>query len=1005
MLKFVSVLFTLFLFVSCVGEVPKLSPISLISTSFNPGNYSSFAGGIIIVGEDQSGNKIHKSFPNGIVTPFPLTRGDWKFYAVGYDGVSYVENSVTKIAQMEGTISCGTSEVSVKLGKETTIDLNLTPGGCSGALYRDLKIRTMKVEPCLYFGVHNFNSSVYTPSPAFTLNECSRIPSEQWGVTTYYRFVAQNVINGEYSDGLKSRCAIAFGGDFAHQIPTSVVPIKIQTYRSQTLCERDDYKQNEFVFENGLQHENPSEFDSEYATSSDVLYIPEAHTKRFRSPFMNTIPRLLCKSGLNDADCLQTTFSSTRSYTIEWDKPLKDILLISDPKDNACDTIGTNSRFFQISDCKIKNKLLYATLSRNKLTCQDSATAGTLTYKDIKFRDGKMYMLYVKAGSSYVAVYNEGGQLLIEYNVGPASTNWNALAVGKDDHFWVANAASSAVIRYKPNGPTSFTPENALFGANGIAAESLEVSEDGNYLFVGKQGTNDIFVYELVSGFMQNVDTITLGEDVRKIQFYDGKLYAHGSDSPGVSNGTFYRMAFNAGELSILQSPSAATSKTFHVDKGYFIIVGSGNEALVFPNMVSQGLMTGAYGTGVNAFSGNVNRLQIVNYQLYGFEHGTNTLRTMGWTPASWTSGTWVTGAGSTDACSEPIITIFEDGVSKTFLSLATSKTLPDNIQRNKELYRASAKLVGIREFNYSLITLVKEMTEDQTRLNTGGYLSQAQRLLGPQGVGGMLYDFNDCTSIKTALLGGTIHRSYAVEDPYRGYQSYDIRIQSNEDIIHPFICDDSLVNSSCPNKYELQIDVASTGLFETESYQMKLKCDSKVGQLRYNRVNGNRSAKEQYFWNTNDQDQQRYDAYKLSQDSGYQSREMAMVFKQNNLVKGRSVLFEEWTNYRRVAIDQYERFTNDHAVYHEELAGFTSGVPSGDPSLFSNATYNALRDDNEHSGNSTACMSNTETNLDVALNNCNIAPIGLSNSKNIPLRLDSIENSASFMNYFNTFP
>lgn len=1010
MLRFFAFLNIILLFASCVGEVPKLSPISMISTTFNPGNYSSFAGGVIIVGTDQSGNKIHKSFPNGVITPFPITRGDWKFYGVGYDGVSYVENSVTKIAQMEGAISCGTAELSVKLGKEATIDLNMTPGGCSGALYRDLKIQNVKVEPCSYFGVYDHPNNIFYPNATFGLNTCSTIPTDLWGSSTYYRIITLKNDNGVLSEGLKSRCTLSFLSDTAHMIPNATIPVKIKTYISPESCQADDYSHNEFLFSDGLNVQRPYDFDSELqeATSSlSVLHIPEALTKRYKSPFMNNVPRLLCKNGSGQfVDCYNSTYTSSRNITVDWNKPFKEKLLYSDAASNACETLATNSRYFRLSDCKIKNKFLYASVSRNKLSCLDSANSSSLTFKDIKYRNNKMYILYVKAGSSYVGIYDEGGQLLHEQPVGPSNTSFNALAVGKDNTFWVSNAASVAVIKYSPSGAT-FTATNALFGANGISAESLEVSEDGNYLFVGEQGTNEIIVYELSTGLMNQVDSITLSSLVRKLQFYDGKLYAHATNNPGVVNGTFYRIGFNAGELDILQSPAANTSKTFHIDKGYFITIGSGNEALVFPNMVSQGLMTGAYGTGVNTFAGNVDRLQIVNYKLYGFAYNTNSMLTIGWTPANWATGTWVTGAAIADTCSENFM-IYENGKARATLTAATSKAFPDNNQKNRPVLEAASRFVGQRYLDFTKITDLKEVSEEQLRIATGGYLSQAQRILGTHGVGGMLYEFNDCNSIKTALLGGPIRRSYAVDDPYRGYQSYDIKIETNNDSVPSFICDDANFNTPCARQYDMKIAVSSTGLFEREGYRLKLKCDAKVGQLYYERNSGTSSAKEMYYWNTNDYEQRsRVDAYKMKKESGYTSYELGLLYKIYDDVRARNVQREDWTNYRRATINQYEIDDVIHSVRFEEVAGFTSGVPVGDPSAFSTANYDALKTQTDYVGPETGCLDRTAAppSIDVAPCGKTLASIIIQNSKSIPLSLQSLEDPVAFENLFNSFP
>ena len=977
------ILILLFIFSSCNSDTAKLSEISKVSANFNTGS-TSFTGGVTIVGvRTDSNDKVVVSFSDGVMKPIKLDRGDWTFYGIGYDGPS----------KMAGTMSCGMTSINVRGGSSTSVNLNFSEDGCSGKLARTVKFHTLQVDHCNAFYNYDTNTDSFTPqsdySPGVT---CEGLPNDQKNVPalTYYTLTAMNLSAGKFSDGFTSSCRMYNNVSERIKVPVAVFPYTVRIYRSLQECQANLIPHNEFKMLNGLEANYSSEFDSKLKElsadkSNTRLVVPTAHTKRWKSPFMANIPRFLCNGGLDCFDNLTPVIPDPTplpaAYTgyVIWNAPKTNQLLISDFAGSNCNDIRYDSKYFGIKDCKIKNRHVYATVVRNELTCKPQ-TDPNYIYRDLYERDGKIYILYSEGLSGKVDVLNRQGEKLVTFSLPDIFDN---IAVKSNGEIFV----SSELIGMKsfiPSG-SSLVPN---FEDSGLLVSEFDITPDGEYIFFADSPSGRMMrTYSVSEGI--SIHAKSLLQDIRKIQYYpgDNKLYTMVNNSPNTSNvGAIVSQSVEAGAtgnpIAVL---GAAFLSGFHIlnDILYVYGIGDGPGHVISMRKNNSGIWNTVNGLSGNSFlSSTGDRFIAVDNFAYTFEYGSSNLISNKFK----LNGEWdkPVDAGN---CIETFNLKYQ-GQNQT-VSFRTTEFVT-NVFNTYSLYEAAYRMVGTRapyqDFNRYLFN---SMNRDQSKNTASGNISIVQRLLGPQGVGGMLHDFGTCNEIKTLAAVSPVYRNFAVNDPYGGLKTYQVTVTSNSEVMHPFICDDSNASASaCLNTYDLILSVRTQGLFELEGYDIKMKCGtSKVGQIDYARTRRAESDKQFHLWNMNDDLAMRLDS-NIYYEAGSELRsEISNVVKiSTSHIRGRSVVLESSSDWKSSFVTDYERTDTEHG----RRVLYVGARPAEFSSL---ASYAANRSESQYSGNGLFILL-INTNLNASSSTVGMAPHPANSALGLPLSMSSLENS-----------
>lgn len=999
-----SIFFTilaLILFAGCNSETAKLSSISKITAGFETGSAASFPGGLLVVGvRTDTVDKAVFSFPSGVPTTLRLEHGDWEFFSFGYSATTPNPGIDDRHGKFANLTHCGYTRTSFRNGKSTQINLNLSTIGCAGKLVRDTKLDRVIFRPCS--ALYNYPLSGPYAFNSFTwMNDsCYNIPQDQRGDVGFYRIVSMNYLDGVLTDGLEGPCfnnPVTAG--YARQIPTAIAPFKVKLFRSRQACEGNSVVHNTLLFENGIQSGSTS-FASivtpDYggAGTYSAVTIPEHNTGQYTSPFINLIPRFFCNG---TPECFAKPNINSRSAVIPFTSYVRDQLVMKDIDGRyTCEDFRHTSKYFSFGDCKIRNNSLYATVRRNPLSCKDSAAAAE-TYQDLYYRNGFIYQLYTDGANQNVRVLKESGEEITIFATD--SGDYDSIVADDSGNIFLGNKASGNIKTWTKTGSYTYTisPDVAhLFPAG------LEVSENGNLVFAAENFsaggppptlTTTISVVTR-SDLNDVVDTLSLPLHVQKMHFSNGYLYVYIATSAGAGDGQVKRISVT--DEGYLGNPAdvfqyGAVLDSFDINKGKFYYldnegIGNGDSyetgyyrAINSPDATSN---FGAHG---------VDKFIVIGNMSYGIKTDSPGIFSQN------RSSIWVY-ADSIDSCAESFTTYFgafENYLTRHDVTFYTSK-VPDNTSKNANVIHAAYSLLGRNQIEYDSYFSVLNM--QQNRNTSGGLLRLPQRLLGPQGVGGML-----ATSGATCgSVVGPLYLTKGITDPYRGYKSYAVTVSPNTDLIPPFLCNDSTFGGACAGeRYSLRIQVSSQGLFEKESYDMKLSCTSKVGQINYQSVNGTENMKEQVYWNTTNESGSRADLYSYYTDGERKFKLMGLLFNNGTTgYRGRVISQSTWPDQARYSITDYQTDSSHHYVRFNNITcdgvGCTPGGYTG--------PYGSEAD---FTGNSQYRLSLTATDLSTAPDTSGTFSSinGVGRAKPLVLKMDEINIDATYINSFNSFP
>lgn len=959
-------------------------------------------------------DKIMFSTENGSNPKVNIERGDWTFYGIGYAGTTYVVGGNTYYKKLTGAISCGMSTVSIRGGQSTSINLNLSAEGCSGKLARTLKFHTTQVDRC--DGFYNYdsnNNTFHTSADYFAGTTCISLPSEQQAITTYpyYKVSVLNMSNGTESNGISSPCRLYNSAADRLVLPIGLVPFRIKLYRTLDQCEANQAAHNVFDMRDGIETGNPQAFDHFIkqiaADKSDTrIVLPTAHTKRWKSPFMSMIPRILCDTGL---DCFTSPTPITpdpsplpSAYTghVSWDHPKKNQLLLPDVTATSCEDLTYDSKYFGISDCEIKNGFLYGTVVRNELSCRPTA-APALNYYDLYERNDLIYILYTRGGFSKIDILSKAGNRL---NTITLNTNTFRAVAATDDGEVYVSSEIDGTVSYLKNAAGTYIQN---FNEPSLTSDEIELTPDGSMLFYVADDDNTILSSYQIST-RSVLDETSYGSSVQKIQYYapDAAIYTmnvyNQNDAGEMGSITLTPVAESTGLLGTKATISSAYSSiSFHInsDKLFIYGIGDGPGHVITSVKSASGVWTTLNGLSGNSYlSTNGDKFIAVDGGVYAVDSGTNSM----FTNKFKFNGDWNNVVASGTCIDSFSLKL---GSQSTVVSLITMES-PGTFSRNLTLFNSAFEMVGSRNvhqpFNHYLFG---SLNKNQVKSSTSGKLELVQRLMGPQGVGGMLYEYSSCEQIRDLLnVSNEINKSFPVEDPYSGYRSYQINISKNNSVIPVFTCHDYIPNQTgCIDAYDMLIKVSSTGLFEKENYNLKLRCGGKKGELDYLRYNSTETEKALHYWNTSVESTARSDSYEMYQSAKEFSSQLTYITKTSDSdLRGRTVVLKKWSDLRMSYTLDYERDGIDHRVQPYSV--------TDTPAAFTaNPFYMTWRTNSQYSGVAATCRPVSQSSLNGAVTTCAMNLLEGTNSRGLPLSMSAIENSDTpgvpFQNLFQISP
>lgn len=972
-MKLWSILFLcLFIFSSC-DEAPKLSSISKISTTFDTGD-NNYPGGLIIVGIREDANeRVSYAFANGVVTPIKLEKGDWTFYGMGFSGGA---------GNFSGTRSCGMKSVSFRKGSETNVDIELSAEGCSGKLSRTLKLKNVTFSSCpalySYNSDTNYSTTINEYDPATYCNPAG----EQLQGITHYKLTALNLINNQASDGF----SICSEFTAAVNLPTQVVPFKVSLYRSLHECQLNLAPHALHSMINGLEYGDTTGRDflfRDISSTDTRLVLADTHTGKFKSPFINMLPRILCEG----VDCT-TLPSFDREVNIPWNEKLNHQVVLKNVNTNSCSGFSVSSDFFSVKDCMVRNRHAYMSLQRNELSCQGPSGITSGSIVELYSRNGRTYILSHAAGRTNVQVFTADGSSVTSFQVA-LNTNFIDIAAADDGDIYVMSLTEIRKFTMNSGGAYNLTQSYPFGGLQ------IEVDHNGNFMLVAI-GTDTISSVRTSDGVpINDVFYASTISQLQMNQTNDDLFSLEIRDTPGppvTSTGFIRKTRFNpvTGVLSkhdIMNAPDGFSGegminrsffmKNFYLNNNLLYTLSDGGQITTLQEDSGTGMWTvssGPSGPVPDAvkFIVNSGRAYVTNGTVF------KALRF---------SGTWIEIGEYDGSCTENAV--FAIGADSDSILMTTVQT-PTPAESNPNLIEAGLKLLGRRtNLGGTLSYYFKHLSDEQTRRTFGGYLNTPQRILGAAGVGGMLSDFS-CEGLDAAAQVSPVNRVYGVDDPYFGYRSYQITVSDSSEALPAFICDDAAAYGACGRAYDFQINVRSTGLFEKEHYTLKLKCNLPIGEIEYYKSDSFEMRRYLSYWNTFQDQSARYETYMTRQTASHFEAEMATATKfGTNEVWGRGVTINKTPEEIFAKAFEYERDGVSH--FFNRIGA--KDIPDEYPT---NPDYLANKSNVDLSGPASICLNNTK---DIPISTASTAGCSITNrfttsSKGIPLSIESLDDA-----------
>ena len=835
MIKFLSLL-SLPLLQSCGGPATTDAKLS-VSSSFVATAGSLGLGGYIVVGENQTtSKKFILSLAGSTQTKVQLEKGQWRFAAIGWDGIT----------PFEGNAVCGAvPSVDLTTADTATVEIQVNSTACtSAALVSELNVKSIAPLACDIF--YNYSQSTNTFSPlsgSFSDSFCNSLPNDYRSDFTQYRLQSLNINNGKETPGFISECK-SLTTATSLNLPLGKIPVLMKFFKNGEDCNNNRAAQS-YLFRDGIALGNPN-FDHLINAAGTRLLLSSARTKRGKSPFMAEIPRVLCGSSGSFTDCLaEPTLNAHINVPFNnYDNRDVAILRGVSPLINTCDpaTILAPSKFFSAETCSVKDREIRIKPVRNELLCQASPFfSGPFNIKDLYQREGKTYLLVYKGPplyKSFVMVYSKAGKLLAEYDLG--SVIYDELAVSNDGSKMVVINTNDAYFMTINSGAA---PSGLILSGKG--GNQVEIDPAGNAFYLA----NGSYVksYNSTGAMIASSEPVT-GQTVSLMHLDNGQLYVINE------NMEVRKAAVSAGSIGVYSATLDVLSwipNSFTVSggKGYYQYNSQLYYSLFNNSLPSytMSLSTGAIATSV--MDGKVYFAKDQGISVY--VNGVN-------------DSLISSGSG----CNETI-SLTQGGTTKA-LNIESHQNQP-----LLPIWADGLRLLGKRYFidTDKPFYYFESLADHDDGVRTGGKLDRVQEMLGPEALGGFLSQFNSCADVKAAA---PFTKTHTFIDESKGeIMNFTLSVDPNSanEMMPNYICDDFNQNATCSPSatvaYDLILNFNHLGDDHREKMRIKLKCGSQKGTFESADVEYSPSdiRNELLVWNTASDTAARYEEYTLEQN------------------------------------------------------------------------------------------------------------------------------------------
>ncbi len=891
LLKLLLLVFGLIQLTSCSNKSANVN-LEVTSSFITP---AGFTGGLIAYGEAQNGEKFSASANAGQKISVNLKNGIWTIHVIGW------ENNTNQ--KFRGTKSCGSS--TFNLGSaDTNINLQVSTANCSNAAFiADTEIRALLTTSCgAFYNYDSQNDSFSDLTAAESDNGfCSNLPEHNKSSFTHYRLRAPIIEGNNMKPGIFTECiptevpAIATRLD----VPTKKFPFFVNMYRTLKDCQNIvNPRFASFYFPNGIDSGNSDSFDRHFLSTATPgnarLALPSTFTRRGYSPFIHMQPRILCGS----SDCFKEPTLPTISapvgtsqkaqFSVRWQSDYnwknsndKNSHLIlkgfagTQYSSNTCNQQTLNflnqNKNFAVRNCSIENGDLRGQFIRNELVCKESGDLSEVI--DLYERDGRIYLVQKENSPNKfkILVYSVKGEVLDEIRLEDGksldtSNSYNYLYKGMT----VTPNKSVFVLFHRSQGTGVSGNSRQLFkfkivgtkyeetsttnwsSANLASLDKIESKTDSNFLL----GYGDTLKAMVIS----NTNSLSLTEptgqknigntyQVKKILFKNNNFFILSTSNSETNKSQIHSSSISG--TSIGSTPTVHTSlvlyESFHLGK-----IGD-TEKIIFSGdtwtkvytagsslTLTHSVSTAGYNPKESILVGNF------IYQSVGAV--SRTFKTFEIGGSSTLTATSDTGSceGNLDSTS------FITGTDYK-LNLLTKESGTTQI-----IFEEAFRYIGRRDLSpsyaESLFTFFESLNRDSgghDKSSVSGRLGQAQMMLGPDGIGGVLGSLyppgTSCNDISTDLAATSVTKSITLFDFIEGKsQTFNFTVSGVT------AGDEGLVfGETQAGDYDLIIEVNSSNFGETEKLKMKVICADKRGTLETKHSSTDSEDRSLFLWNT----------------------------------------------------------------------------------------------------------------------------------------------------------
>jgi hypothetical protein len=956
-----------------------------------------FTGGLIAYGESQSGEKFSASANAGQKISVNLNNGIWSIYVIGWEGSNL---------KFRGTKSCGAS--TLNLGSaDTNLNLQVSTANCSNAAFKaDTEIRALLTTSCGAFYNYDSQNDTFSNLTAAESDNgfCSNLPEHNKSSFTHYRLRAPIIEGNNMKPGIFTECIPTEVPANATRldVPTKKFPFFVNMYRTLKDCQNIvNPRFASFYFPNGIDSGNKDSFDQHFISTQTAgnarLALPSTFTRRGYSPFINMQPRILCGS----SDCFKEPSlpsisapagtSQKAQFSVRWqsDYNWKDSndnnshLILkgfagTQISSNTCNQQTLNflnqNKNFAVRNCSIENGDLRGQFIRNELVCKKGGDLSGVI--DLYERDGRIYLVQKENSPNKfkILVYSVKGEILDEIrleNGKSLNTNntynylYKGITVTPDKSVFAlfhryqgANGTENSrqLFKFKIVGTkyeeTSSTNWNS---ANLDSLDKIESKTDSNFLL----GYGDTLKAMVIS----NTNSLNLTEpagqknvgstyQIKKILFKNNNFYVLSTSISQTNQSQIHSSSISG--TSIGSTSTVHTSgdlyQSFHFGKIGDIekIIFSGD---TWTKVYTAGDLSTPTHTANPQYYAPKESILIGNFIYQSVGSTSRTFKTFEIGVSSTLTAT--SDAGSCEAHLDS--SLFITGTDYK-LNLLTKESGTTQI-----IFEEAFRHIGRRDLSAtyaeSLFTFFESLNRDsggEDKSSVSGRLGQAQSLLGPDGVGGVLgslYPETTCSNISTNLAATSVTKSITLFDFIEGKsQTFNFTVSGVT------AGDEGLIfGETQTGDYDLVIEVNSTNFGETEKLKMKVICADKRGTLETKHSSTDSEDRSLFLWNTAG-NTGKYEFYhvenKDDDDSNLEEVRASMV-RLNKTYESSTHSIDS----RQVEINRTFNYENS-AIVPENIEGRVSELHHNGTYLMTTSVNTGWMDDEDFVSNSTEDIS-----------------------------------------------